>query len=152
MANFFSVYSFVTPMLYYEKNYIFYIELAKIGNISNIVLSFNLILSLLFIFQTNTAYEELWERRKAWQNLVNAVRDLTCDIWRTTKEREAADRERKKALMPLVVAFAIAMNLHLRYDSINKELGLLISTSKYSKLQHTNYRPLEITFSIKEHL
>ncbi|MDZ4877877.1 MAG: hypothetical protein CLLPBCKN_007312 [Chroococcidiopsis cubana SAG 39.79] len=77
---------------------------------------------------------------------------MTRGIWIIIQEREAADREEKKAVIRLVVAFAIAMKLHLRRDSINEELLSLMSVSEYSKLQDTNHPPLEITFWIGEYL
>ena len=72
-----------------------HITLPKIDGITNVVLSFNLVLSLLLIFRTNTAYERFWEGRKLWGNLVNTVRNLTRGICIIIKEREAADREEK---------------------------------------------------------
>jgi ion channel-forming bestrophin family protein len=146
---FFSIYSFAIALLYYEK---IHITLPKIDGIPNVVLSFNLVLSLLLIFRTNTAYDRFWEGRKLWGNLVNTVRNLTRGIWIIIKEREAADREEKKAAMRLVVAFAIAVKLHLRRDPMNEELLSLMSVSEYSKLQNTSHPSLEITFWIGEYL
>ena len=36
----------------------------------------NIVLGLLLVFRTNTAYERFWEGRKAWGVLVNTVRNL----------------------------------------------------------------------------
>ncbi|RUT14638.1 hypothetical protein DSM107010_01840 [Chroococcidiopsis cubana SAG 39.79] len=149
LGIFFSVYSFAIALLYYEK---IHITLPKIDGVPNVVLSFNLVLSLLLIFRTNTAYDRFWEGRKLWGNLVNTVRNLNRGIWIIIKEREAADREEKKAAMRLVVAFAIAMKLHLRRDPVNEELLSLMSASEYSKLQNTDHPPLEITFWLGEYL
>ena len=147
---FFGIYSFAIALLYYHK---IHIRFPKIDGIPNLILSFNLVLSLLLIFRTNTGYDRFWEGRKLWGNLVNTVRNLTRGIWIIIKEREVADREEKKAAMRLVVAFAIAMKLHLRRDPIiNEELLPLMSASEYSKLQNTNHPSLEITFWIGEYL
>lgn len=147
--NLFSGYGFIISLLYYHR---IHIPLPKIDGIPNVVLSFNLILSLLLIFRTNTAYERFWEGRKLWGNLVNTVRNSTRGIWIVIKEREAADRGEKEAAMRLVVAFAIAMKLHLRRDPVNEELLPLMSSAEYSKLQNTNHPPLEIVFWIGEYL
>ena len=37
----------------------------------------NIVLGLLLVFRTNTAYERFWEGRKAWGTLVNTVRNLS---------------------------------------------------------------------------
>ncbi|MEN9223746.1 MAG: bestrophin family ion channel, partial [Thermostichus sp. BF3_bins_97] len=36
----------------------------------------NIVLGLMLVFRTNTAYERFWEGRKAWGSLVNDVRNL----------------------------------------------------------------------------
>lgn len=147
---FFSGYGFLIALLDYHK---LHIPLPKIGNgVPNIVLSFNLILSLLLIFRTNTAHERYWEGRKFWGSLVNTVRNLARGIWIVIEERKASDRAEKKAALRLVVAFAVAMKLHLRREPVNKELMTLISSSQYSQLKETNHPPLEIAFWIGDYL
>ncbi len=42
--------------------------------ISNV--SYNLVLGLLLVFRTNTAYERFWEGRKAWATLTANIRNL----------------------------------------------------------------------------
>ena len=48
---FFGIYSFAIALLYYHR---IHITLPKIDGIPNLILSFNLVLSLLLIFRTNT--------------------------------------------------------------------------------------------------
>ena len=40
----------------------------------------SIVLGLLLVFRTNTAYERFWEGRKAWGTLVNNVRNLARQI------------------------------------------------------------------------
>ncbi len=40
----------------------------------------NIVLGLLLVFRTNTAYERFWEGRKAWGLLVNTIRNLSRQI------------------------------------------------------------------------
>lgn len=147
---FFSGYGFLIALLDYHK---LHIPLPKIGkSVPNLVLSFNLILSLLLVFRTNTAYERYWEGRKLWGSLVNTVRNLTRGIWVVIEEREASDRAEKEVELRLVVAFAVAMKLHLRREPVNQELMKLLSSSQYSQLKETNHPPLEIAFWIGDYL
>ncbi|HEY9662730.1 MAG TPA: bestrophin family ion channel, partial [Allocoleopsis sp.] len=37
---------------------------------------FNIVLGLLLVFRTNTAYERFWEGRRLWGTLINTVRNL----------------------------------------------------------------------------
>ena len=53
----------------------------------------NLVLSLMLVFRTNTAYERFWEGRKAWGTLVSDVRNLARLIWVAIVEKQPSDRE-----------------------------------------------------------
>jgi ion channel-forming bestrophin family protein len=118
----------------------------------NVVVSFNIILSLLLVFRTNTAHERFWEGRKLWGALVNTVRNLARDIWIFIEEQEPCDRVEKESTLRLVVAFAVAMKLHLRREAVNEELERLMSPLRYGKLKSVNHAPLEIAFWIGDFL
>ena len=72
------------------------------------------VLGLLLVFRTNTAYERFWEGRKVWGTLINTVRNLTRAIWVSVEEREQSDRQQKIETLRLLIAFAIATKLHLQ--------------------------------------
>lgn len=118
----------------------------------NVVLTFNIVLSLLLVFRTNTAHDRFWEGRKLWGALVNTVRNLTRNIWLIIEEREPNDRLEKETTLRLIVAFAVAMKLHLRRTSINSELELLMPSLHFFKLKSTNHPPLEIAFWIGDYI
>jgi|UPI0005851B98 ion channel-forming bestrophin family protein len=147
---FFSGYSFFIALLEYHDKHI---PLPKISSgVPNVVLSLNLILSLLLIFRTNTAHERFWEGRKLWGSLVNTVRNLARGICVVVEERGMSDRVEKEAALRLAIAFAVAMKLHLRHNSVNKELKALMSPSQYLKLKEINHPPLEIALWLGEYL
>lgn len=112
----------------------------------------NLVIGLLLVFRTNTAYERFWEGRKLWGNLVNTVRNLARQIWVTIDERTPADADEKIATLRLLVAFAVATKLHLRQEPLNQELEQLISPERFQKLKIMNNPPLEIAFWIGDYL
>ncbi|CAA9578329.1 probable membrane protein STY1534 [uncultured Synechococcales cyanobacterium] len=118
----------------------------------NVILSFNIILSLLLVFRTNSAHDRFWEGRKLWGSLVNTVRNLARDIWIVIEEHSPEDRAEKEATLRLVVAFAFAMKLHLRKDRVDNELEPLMSSLKYFKLKDVQHPPLEISFWIGDYL
>ncbi len=120
--------------------------------ITKAVLSFNIGLTLLLVFRTNTAHERFWEGRKLWGMLVNATRNLTRDIWIVVKEKEPQDRAEKEATLRLVVAFAFAMKLHLRGEGVNEKLAPLMSEIQYFRLKDINHPPLQIAFWIGDYL
>lgn len=111
----------------------------------------SIVLGLLLVFRTNTAYERFWEGRKYWGSLVNDVRNLSRQIWVAIIELEPQDRKHKIVALKLLVAFAVATKLHLRGEPINNDLAKLIPTA-CSKLKNMNNPPLEVAFWIADYL
>ena len=112
----------------------------------------SIVLGLLLVFRTNTAYERFWEGRKCWGSIVNNTRNIARQIWVSVEEVSPKDREAKIAVLNLLVAFAVATKLHLRGETVNQELEDLISTSRYYTLKNMNNAPLEIAFWIGDYL
>ncbi len=112
----------------------------------------SIVLGLLLVFRTNTAYERFWEGRKAWGTLVNTVRNIARQIWGAIAERKPEDRKAKIEALRLLVAFAVAVKLHLRSEPLNSEIEALISAERYQVLQRMNHPPLEIAFWISDYL
>ncbi|RCJ19448.1 hypothetical protein A6770_31925 [Nostoc minutum NIES-26] len=112
----------------------------------------SIVLGLLLVFRTNTAYERFWEGRKCWGSIVNNVRNLARQIWVSIDEKSPVDREDKIATLRLLVAFAVATKLHLRGEPVNSELEELMSASRYTKLKSMNNPPLEVAFWIGDYL
>jgi putative membrane protein len=50
---------------------------SLIKNVSIVHTTLGLVISLLLVFRTNTAYERWWEGRKMWGSLVNSSRNLS---------------------------------------------------------------------------
>ena len=118
----------------------------------SIVVSLNIVLSLLLAFRTNTAHDRFWEGRKLWGGLVNTSRNLVRGISIYIDEKNPEDRSEKEVTMRLVAAFSVATKLHLRREPVNHELAQLISSSQYKQLQASNNTPLEISLWIGNYL
>ena len=112
----------------------------------------SLVLGLLLVFRTNTAYERFWEGRKLWGILINTVRNLAREIWVGITEKTSQDKPTKIAIMRLLVAFAIATKLHLRSEPIDRELAELMSSERYEQLKLKNNPPLEIALWIGDYI
>ncbi|NJK64563.1 MAG: hypothetical protein HC921_19395 [Synechococcaceae cyanobacterium SM2_3_1] len=112
----------------------------------------NVVLGLLLVFRTNTAYDRFWEGRKHWGSLVNIVRNLARQIWVAVGEKDEQDRLHKARVLHLLVAFAVAMKLHLRHQRPNRELEQLVSPQQFAKLQEMNNPPLEVALWIGDYL
>jgi ion channel-forming bestrophin family protein len=112
----------------------------------------SIVLGLLLVFRTNTAYERFWEGRKAWGTIVNNVRNLSRSIWVAVAESDPLHRKEKEQILQLLVAFAVATKLHLRSQPIDDNLARLVSPLQLLKLQQANNAPLEIAFWIGDYL
>ncbi|NEO53408.1 MAG: hypothetical protein F6K54_10120 [Okeania sp. SIO3B5] len=112
----------------------------------------SLVLGLLLVFRTNTAYERFWQGRQLWGKIVNTVRNFARQIWVSVEENEPADRKAKEEIIRLLVAFAIAGKLYLRRQSVNRELEGYMPKQWYEKLKTMNHPPIHIAFWISDYL
>jgi ion channel-forming bestrophin family protein len=112
----------------------------------------NIVLGLMLVFRTNTAYERFWEGRKLWGGVINAGRNLARQIWVIVPAKDLQGRQHKTEALDLLVAFAVAMKLHLRRETVNEELAALLPHPRYDNLKMMNNPPLEIAFWIQDYL
>ena len=112
----------------------------------------SIVLGLLLVFRTNTAYDRFWEGRRLWGNINNNVRNLSRHIWVSIATPNPEDVVQKIATMRLLVAFAIATKLHLRDELVNEELQELIPKSQFFQIRNISNPPLEIAFWIGDYL
>ncbi|MEH2078553.1 MAG: bestrophin family ion channel [Nostoc sp.] len=112
----------------------------------------SIVLGLLLVFRTNTAYERFWEGRKCWGSIVNNVRNLARQIWVSVDEISPEDKNNKITALNLLAAFAVTTKLHLRGEAVNSELENLMPSTKYIKLKIMNNPPIEVAFWIGDYL
>ena len=112
----------------------------------------SIVLGLLLVFRTNTAYDRFWEGRKSWGAIVNTTRNLARQIWISVDEKELKDKDHKIAALNLLVAFGVATKLHLRGEPVNSDLEALIPANKFTKLKMMNNPPLYISIWIGDYL
>ncbi len=140
----FSLYSFIVSVLYY-------FQLPVSQPIFGTIIP-SIVLGLLLVFRTNTAYERFWEGRRLWGNLGNDARNLAWQIGAMMNDIEPEDRAKRIAVLRLVAAFLVACKLYLRSEPVNRELEELMSPSQYLQLKTINNPPLQITFWIADYL
>lgn len=112
----------------------------------------SIVLGLLLVFRTNTAYERFWEGRRLWGGIIINSTNLARQIWVAVAEVEPEDRAKKIATLRLLIAFAVASKLRLRLEPVNPELEELMPSYRYFKLKTANSPPLEIAVWIADYL
>jgi ion channel-forming bestrophin family protein len=80
---------------------------SHIKNLSLIHTTLGLVISLLLVFRTNTAYERWWEGRKIWGSLVNSSRNLAMKV-------SVLMPEENMYFAAMIPNFALSLKNHLR--------------------------------------
>lgn len=135
-----SLFGLVISLIYYSKLPLPWHNLGTIT--TNVV--FSLVLGLLLVFRTNTAYDRFWEGRKAWGTLVINIRSLARQIYTVVAAESETDKTEKNQQLKLLVAFAIATKLHLRREPVTEELEPWLTPTELVKLKQVKTPPLEI--------
>lgn len=78
-------------------------------------------LSLLLVFRTNASYGRWWEARKIWGGLLNRSRDF---VRQSLTWFNPEDQALKEQLVRYMIAFAIALKVHLRPSEENMRAEL----------------------------
>lgn len=78
----------------------------------------SVVLGLLLVFRTNSAYERWWEGRKLWGQLTNDSRNLSMKVSTMVGISEVEKRQ----FGELVISFAYALKHHLRETAPNEPL------------------------------
>ncbi|MEY3869009.1 MAG: hypothetical protein RLZZ338_2900, partial [Cyanobacteriota bacterium] len=104
------------------------------------------VLGLLLVFRTNTAYERFWEGCKLWYNLLNASRNLCRNILAIIPTDNAEDSSRKIAHIRLVGLLIVTIKLHLRNENIDRNMPIymFITEQQYLQLKEANNMPITI--------
>lgn len=102
------------------------------------------VLGLLLVFRTNTAYDRFWEACKIWHDLLTASRILCRNIWTIVLVNNSEDLQRKICNIRLVGILLIAIKLHLRNENINYTVERTITKEQYLELKEVNNMPIRI--------
>jgi ion channel-forming bestrophin family protein len=120
----------------------FSVDLHLPANLFSLI---GIVLSILLVFRTNTAYDRWWEGRMHWGALVNHCRNLAI-MGHTTFP--TADKASRKELAAGISNFCIALKEHLR-TGVKKEEFILLDESTRAELDIRNHLPAY--FSSKLH-
>ncbi|ACK72770.1 protein of unknown function UPF0187 [Gloeothece citriformis PCC 7424] len=127
------------------------IPFQAIGDITANV-ACNLVLGLLLVFRTNTAYDRFWQGRAAWGTITVSIRNLVREIQIGIIEDLEEKQQEKITVLKLLGSFVIATKLHLRQTKLTDELDRWIDPHYIISLKQATIPPLEITFWLSAYI
>jgi ion channel-forming bestrophin family protein len=107
-----------------------------------------IILSILLVFRTNTAYDRWWEGRKLWGDLVNNTRTLAIVLQACLPKEDKASR---LYLAKHIANFGLALKEHLRKGAKEEEL-IQLTDEEVIELREKNHKPNHIAYWIYDRM
>lgn len=104
----------------------------------------SVVIGLLLVFRTNTAYDRFWEGRKLWNTITDTGRNLARNIWVMIPETSSNTLGNKIAHMRLINALTMAIKLKLRQEKDIQELKPFLTEEQYLELKTVNNIPQRI--------
>lgn len=114
--------------------------------------AYNLVLGLLLVFRTNSSYDRYWEGRKAWGQIIIALRNLARTIQVAIPTPTEAEWRQKKQALQWLMAFPVAVKLHLRQNPDPQELQVFLTPTEYAEIAPVFNRPVYITLWLEDYL
>ena len=112
----------------------------------------SIVLGLLLVFRTNTAYDRFWEGRKCWGIITGGTRNLVRRILVAVEERSIEDRDHKVRSIRLLVALSFVTKHHLRGEPLCSEVRSLVGDDRWVQLGSGANVPLEVAFWVGHYL
>jgi putative membrane protein len=120
------------------------LPISILGELTSNV-AYNLVLGLLLVFRTNNSYDRYWEGRKALRNLARTIQ-VSIPV------HNEQEWQQKKRAFQLLIAFPIAVKLHLRQNPDNQELADFLTPAECATLDQVPNRPIYITLWLQDYL
>lgn len=115
-------------------------EVPPFKNILTLHTLLGVVISLLLVFRTNTAYDRWWEGRKQWGSLVNNSRNLAVKLNAMLPHSDEKNRSFFRKIIPM---FSQALTWHLRAETTR----LALDTEPHPEipdLDHTKHVPIQV--------
>ncbi|KAJ3040462.1 hypothetical protein HDV00_010899 [Rhizophlyctis rosea] len=114
------------------------------------------VMGLLLVFRTNTAYDRYWEGRRTWATLLTQLRNMTRLIWITVDPKDDQQTNEKRGAMNLLLAYVVATKHYLRdeegykYKDLRHLVAHIPSMAHGANLLETDIDnvPLEISLHL----
>lgn len=139
-----SVMAFITALICFLQ---FYSHIIDIKMPSNSLTTFGMVLGLLLVFRTNTAYERWLDGRKQYGTLMNASRNFSLNM-----ANSFAGTARKKESLALLKSFAQSISEHLLGRGNHTKELLTLTPEQQAKFNIASHKPVFLLNELEGHL
>lgn len=104
-----------------------------------------LVLGLLLVFRTDTAYGHYWDGSGVISDIVDLSRSLARSIWVYVEAESEAERQEKQENTILVALFLAAVKQHLRGEKLDDSLKQHLTAERATELEQAVNMPVRVT-------
>ncbi|KAI9295881.1 UPF0187-domain-containing protein [Neoconidiobolus thromboides FSU 785] len=132
-----------TILIIYINQNVYHVNLPN-----SIVPSLSVVVGLLLVFRTNTAYDRYYEGRRLWTVIKSSIRNLVRGIYMIPTQNNN-DIWEKMDVMKYTIAFALATKHYLRdeLESRHQELDHLLPVD----IRSEKFQPVDMTYGGPTH-
>ncbi len=128
-----------TGLIYYLEHEVLKFDFKPTSTVFSLL---GIVLGLLLVFRTNTAYDRWWEGRRIWGGLVDASRNLALKLNSYIPEQ---DIETRTFFARMIPNYFFALKEHLRNGVVYEELEELPNDQLFSDLKKHKHVPNRIS-------
>lgn len=112
----------------------------------------SVVIGLLLVFRTNTAYERFWEGRKLWSNIETLIRNISRQILVIVKEKNSDDKITKKQALLLLAAFSISVRQRLEQKPNLLEIQKYLAEKEAEQTTISKNIPADVLLFLQDYL
>ncbi len=105
----------------------------------------SVVLGLLLVFRTNTAYDRFWEGRKLWGVMIHNCRVLSRNISFFIPTKTAEEKQTKWASIRLVGTLLSVIKCHQRKKGLTPEVQTRLTDEQFLELKPVQHKPLRVS-------
>jgi putative membrane protein len=128
-----------TAIIYYLEHDVFKFDFKPTSTVFSLL---GIVLGLLLVFRTNTAYDRWWEGRRIWGGMVDASRNMAIKLDAYIPKE---DTETRAFFAKMIPNYFFAMKEHLREGIKYEELEEPANTNIFQDLKNHQHVPNRIS-------
>ena len=105
----------------------------------------SVVLGLLLVFRTNTAYDRFWEGRKLWGVMIHNGRILSRNLYFFIPTKTAEEQQTKQAYLRLVGTWLSVIKCHQRHEDLSHEVQTRLTDEQFFELKQVQHKPLRVS-------